>query len=211
MINKKEMLALVFALIILAFSDSFKQILGGNSIAFVNSLMIFAIIMIIYVAAKKITAYYYESKEESKLWTFQRYGLYTRSYFKTPIPVGIILPFLLSVLSLGYIKWFAVTESDVNPTPARAVRRHDFYSFSEMTEYHLALISAAGIFFVLLIAPLAYVINVPELAKASIFFACFNMLPLGKLDGTRIFFGSVTLWLVLAIVCIIGLTYAILL
>ena len=33
----------------------------------------------------------YESEEETKIWSFSRYGLYERSYFKYPIPIGIIL------------------------------------------------------------------------------------------------------------------------
>ncbi len=160
------------------------------------------------MTAKKLTAHYYESEQEEKIWTFQRWGLYERSYFKTPIPIGIILPFLLSILTFGYVKWFAVTESAVKPTEARAVKRHDIYSFSEMTEWHLALISASGVASVLVLAPIAYLFNFPELARASVYFATFNLLPLGKLDGSRIFFGSLTLWLILVAVCLIALGYA---
>jgi Zn-dependent protease len=203
MITGKEITGLLLALIVLAFANSFI-----NLTLFINSLIIFAVILIVYVTAKKLTAYYYEAEEESKIWTFQRYGLYERSYFKTPVPIGIILPFLLSILSFGYIKWFAVTESEIKPTPERAVKRDDIFSFSEMTEYHLAVISAAGIFFSLLISPIAYILNFPELTRAGIYFASFNMLPLGKLDGSRIFYGSRILWTVLAVLCLMGLGYA---
>lgn len=171
----------------------------------------FAIVLIVYVTAKKLTAYYYEAEEVSKIWSFQRYGLYERSYFKHPIPIGILLPFLLSILTFGYIKWFAVIESDVKPTPTRAVKRHDYYSFSEMTEWHLALISASGILASLVLAPISYILNFPDLARVSVYFACFNLLPLGKLDGTRIFFGSLILWIILAAISLIALGYALLL
>ena len=200
MINKKEILALVLALIVLAFSNAFTDI-----DKFVSSLFIFAIILIVFVTAKKLTAHYYESEEETKIWTFQRYGLYERSYFKTPIPIGIILPFFLSIFTFGYVPWFAVLTSDIKPTSTRAVKRHDFYSYSEMTEWHLGMISAAGIFFTLLIAPIAYILNFPELAKTAVWFAFFNLFPLGKLDGTRIFFGSLVLWVILAAIALIAL------
>jgi len=206
MITKKELLALILALVVLAFSNSFT-----NVDKFVSSLFMFAIILIIYTTSKKLTAYYYESEEETKIWTFQRYGLYDRSYFKTAIPIGIILPFLLSILTFGAVPWFAVTMSEVKPTPARAVKRHQIYSFSEMTEWHLSLISASGILAALILAPVAYILNFPDLARASIFFACFNLVPLGKLDGTRIFFGSVVLWMVLSAIALIALGYALLL
>jgi len=207
MITGKEILSLLLALIVLAFSNSFKNIISGNTSIFINSLLIFAIILIIYTLSKKLTAYNYETEEETKLWTFQRYGFYERSYFKTPIPIGIILSFILSILTFGYIKWFAVTESEVKTTPARAARRHDIYSFSEMTEYHLAVISSAGIFSMFILAIIAYFLNFPDLAKLSIFFASFNLLPLGKLDGTRIFLGSKLLYTFLVLIALISLGY----
>ncbi|MEK6820696.1 MAG: hypothetical protein AABX71_03215 [Nanoarchaeota archaeon] len=206
MLNKNEAISLVLALVVLAFSNSF-----FNSSLFLSSLLIFAIILAVYIAAKKYVAYYYEAEEETKIWTFKRFGLYERNHFKNPVPIGIILPFVLSLLTFGYVKWFAVTESDVKPTAARAARRHEFYSFSEMTEWNLALISASGIAASLIIAPIAYLFNFSELARASVYFACFNMLPLGKLDGSRIFFGSLILWSILAVICLIALAYAFLL
>lgn len=208
MITGKEILALLLALVVLAFSYAFI-----NPQKFINSLFIFAIILIVYVTAKKITAYYYESEEEIKIWSFKRYGIYERSYFKTPIPIGLILAFILPILTYPafipkHIPWFAVTESEVKPTKARAVKRHQIYSFSEMTEWHLGLISSSGIIASLLLALIAYLLNFPDLARASIYFACFNLLPIGKLDGTKIFFGNVVFWIILALISLIALGYA---
>jgi len=211
MITGKEIVSLLIALVVLAFSNSFKDIIGGNSSVFLNSIVFFAIILIIYTLSKKLTAYYYESEEESKLWTFQRYWIYEKSYFKTPIPLGLILSFLLSILTLGYVKWFAVTESDVRITPARAVKRHEYYSYSEMTEWNLGVISASGIFFCFVLAIIAYILNYSELARLSVFFASFNLLPLGKLDGSRVFFGSRILYAILVTIAVIALAYAFLL
>ncbi len=205
-ITKKEFLSLILVLIVLSFSNSFV-----NLSTFLLSLIMFSIIIIFYIGAKKLTAYYYESEEETKIWTFQRYGLREKSYFKTPIPIGLILPVLLSLITLGYVNWFAVTESDVRPLPTRVVKRHDYYSFSEMTEFHLGLISASGIISCLFLSVLAYIFNIPELARLSIYFACFNILPLGKLDGTRIFFGHRVLWAAIVAVCMTFLLYALIL
>jgi Zn-dependent protease len=76
-----------------------------------------------------------------------------------------------------------------------------------MTDYHLAIISAAGIFFCFLLAILAYFLNFSDLARLSVFFACFNLLPLGKLDGSRIFFGSRLLYTSLVLIALIALVY----
>lgn len=203
MITLKETGVLILALIILAFSNSFI-----NANKFLYSLVFFAIILILYVFAKKIMAWYLECKEEIRILTFQRYGYYERSYLKTKIPIGIILPFVLSILSLGWVKWFAVTESSVQGTSARAARRHDFYSYSELTEWHVALISAAGILIMYILAIVSYLANYPELARLSIYFAAFNMIPLGQIDGLKVFFGSRPLFAILWILNIIGLVYA---
>lgn len=207
MINPKEIFAIIIALVVLAFSNSFKNIYEGNSAHFLYSLLFFAIIFIVYIAGKKLMAFYLESEEETKILTFQRYGIYERSYLKTPVPIGIILSFLLSILSLGYIKWFALTETDVKAKIGRAVRKHEYYSYSEMTEFHIASISAAGIFPLFILSFIAYLINQPELAKLSVYFACFNLLPLGKLDGTKIFFGAKIVYAILAAIALIALGY----
>ena len=202
MITLKEVLAIIIAIIVLAFSNSFT-----NYSLFTTSLVYFAIIMLVYVFFKKLTAYNLEAIEETKLWTFQRYYWHEQSHLKTPFPIGIVLSFLLSILSLGLVKWFAVTETDVRATNARAIKRHDFYSFSEMTEFHIACISASGIFALFILSILAYFADYSELAKLGLYFACFNLLPIGKLDGTRIFFGSRILYTILAVIALIGLGY----
>lgn len=214
MLTLKELLAIILMVIILAFSNSF---LKFSLFSFLNSVVFFAIILLFYVGAKKLAASYYESEEETKIWSFQRYGMYERSYLKTPVPIGIILPFILSILSLGYIKWFAVTESEVKPTSSRAVRRHDYYSYSEMTEWHLGVISSAGILSMFILSFLAYLINQQELAKLCVYFATFNLIPLGKLDGMKIFFAGTgttprglrlpILWTILIILDIVALFY----
>ncbi len=206
MFKEKEILVLILALIVLSFSYSFT-----NAQKFLHGLIYFSIVLFVYVIGKKLTAYYYEVQEEEKIWTFQRYGLYERSYFKKPIPIGIVLPFLVSVLSYGKLFWLAVIESEIEPRPERAAKRHDYYSFSEITEYHLAMISASGIFFCLLLSLFAYIINFEELAKLSLYFASFNLLPIGRLDGSRIFFGSRVLYATLVIITLIVLGYSLLL
>ncbi|MBI2629914.1 hypothetical protein HYW76_02340 [Candidatus Pacearchaeota archaeon] len=212
MIKLKEIAVLLLSLVIMAFSDSFFHIKSSEYLSqFLLSLGTFAIIIIVYEAAKKIMAHNLDSAEETKIWTVQRYGLYERAHFKYPIPLGILLSFFLSLITLGNVKWFALTESEVKPTEARAVRRHEYYSYYEMTEWHLALISAAGIIASFLLAIFAYLISYAELSKLSIYFAFFNLLPIGKLDGTRIFFGSRVLYAILAVISIISLGYAFLL
>lgn len=203
-----EIFSVLLAVIVLAFTVSLAKL---NFDTFILAALFFIIIFIVNITAKKLTAYYMQASVETKIWQFQRYGIYERSYFKYPIPIGIILPFLVSVFSLGSFFWLAATQSEIKASKARVIKKHDFYSFSEMTEFHIGVIPAAGIFACLVLAFIAYLINQPELGKLSIYFAAFNMIPLGNLDGTKIFFGSIILWFILAAVTLIALGYALLL
>ena len=101
-----------------------------------------------------------------------------------------------------------MTETDIKPTVARAAKRHDFYSYSELTEWHVGLIPAAGIIFTLMLAFIAYLFDIGELGRIAIYFACFNMIPIGNLDGAKIFFGSKTLYFSLLAVVVISFSYA---
>ena len=60
----------------------------------------------------------------------------------------------------------------------------------------------------LVLAVVAYIIGQPDLARYSIYFSVWNLLHLGQLDGTKIFFGSRILWVVLFILSLIGLSLA---
>ena len=87
----------------------------------------------------------------------------------------------------------------------RAAKRFGNYSFTGLTENHIALIGAAGIVFALLLSVVIYFLpfNLEYFAIIAAFYAFFNMIPISKLDGAQIFFGSLTLWVALAlIVCV---------
>lgn len=211
MITAKEVGHIILAIIIFAFITSAKTLFetpsqGGEK--FVIMLLFGLIIIAVYTFAKKIVAYYYEVGIETKIWQFTRWGIYERSHFKNPIPIGLILPFLLSILTFGYVPWLALLQSDEKATVERAARRHDFYSYSELTEWHIGVISASGIVVSLVLAILAYLINQTELAKLSIYYAAFNLIPVGQLDGTKVFFGSKVLWAILVAICIIVFIWA---
>jgi hypothetical protein len=78
-----------------------------------------------------------------------------------------------------------------------------------MTDWHNALIGAAGIVAVLILSIISYLIPWSDsLWRLSAYYAFWNMIPLSNLDGTQIFFGSRVLWSTLAIVVAIFTVYA---
>lgn len=210
--NPKEIIHVLLATIVMAFAVSFSKISQDSfSYEFLLAGLFFLVIFIFSIGAKKLTASYLQSDTETKIWQFQRYGLYERSYFKKPIPLGVLLPFFLAILTLGRFPWLATTQTEITASKSRVAKRHGLYRFSEMTDSDIAWITGAGIFIPLVLAIIAYFAAIPNLSRLCILFSSFNMIPLGNLDGTKIFFGSRILWTVLAVLCLIGIGYLFLL
>ncbi len=205
MLKQKEFIRIFAVWIIISLMVSLKE--PVSAFRFVKILGIFAIIIATFTTCKKLAAYYYETEEEQKIWQWKRYGLREKAYFKESIPIGIILTIISPFLTAGSIIWLATTQSEIKPKKSRAAKRHGFLSFSELTEFHIAVISAAGIISLLILAPIAYLLNFPLLTKWSVYFAIFNIIPLGQLDGTKIFFGSRGLYAILLIFTALSLFY----
>ncbi len=206
MINHKEILTIVSVSIILAFSIT---LLSGFTYFLIALLSIFAII-ILNTFVKKLTGEFFELKTEIKLWEFKRWGYEPYQSFKKNIPAGAIFPIISRIIffPLKGFAWMASLVFDVKAKTYRSARRHGIYSFSEISEDHLAYIAGAGIFVNLFAAALGYLIGFSEFAKFSIWFAFFNLIPISNLDGNKIFFGSRILWSFLAIVTLIALGYS---
>ncbi len=203
-----EIFLILLAVIVSAFVVSFRNL---SLEKFIFSALFFIVIFIFSIGAKKLASNYLQCGVETKIWSFQRYGWYERSYFKTPIPIGIILPFILSILSLGYVPWLATTQTEITASKSKVAKRHGIYRYSEMTDLEAGWISASGIFVCLILAVISYFVGLSDLSRYSIIFAAFGMLPLGNLDGTKILIGNRVLWAVLAVLCIVGVSYVFLL
>jgi len=216
MFTKKEIISILVITLILGFTIS---LVKSVEIFLYACLMVF-LILIINIISKKITAFYFEAKTESKIWEIERYGflgvftkgsIHPSREFKKPFAAGAFFPFVITILSLGYVTWMAPLTFDVKPRDYRAVKRHGYYSFSEMTEMHIGIIAAVGVITSLFFAVIGYLLGFTEFARLSIFFAFFSMLPFSELDGNKIYFGSFVLWSFLAALTLIGLGYAFLL
>lgn len=213
MLTKKEIASILVITIILAFSITLIQSMDF----FLTTLLFVFLIIMINILAKKITGYYFEAEVETKIWEMERYGFwgaFARGFmhpskkFKQALPLGAIMPIIVKVLSLGYLNWLASLTFDVKAKKYRTAKRHGFYSFSEMTEFHIGLIAAAGILANLFFAIIGYLIGATEFARLNIYYAFFNMIPLSSLDGNKILFGSLMVWSFLISIIFIGLGFA---
>lgn len=191
MLKPQEIFHVIIAILVFAFAISFTQGAGAFLLALFSSFLI----IIINAEAKKLAAYYFEIDIRIKTWHFQRYGFFPSSYFTIPIPIGIILPVLISIVSLGYAKWMAFLQFDSRPLKEKAAKKHYGDRFSELVEKHIAFIAASGILGNIILAIISAIFNLGDLARLSIYYGFFNMLPISQLDGSKIFFWSWRLWL----------------
>ena len=201
MFNLKELGYIAIAIIIFAFVASFIH----SASAFFLALLFGFIIISVNVLAKKIMAYYLDCYTQESLWTWQRYGFRKHQQFNFPILAGVIFPLVLSLVSQGVIKFLAFLEFDIHPATHRVAKRHGFYSYSELSELHIGIIAASGIFFNLVLSLIAFLLGFSELARLSIYFAVSNILPISNLDGAKVFFGNRVLWTVIATLCFLAL------
>ena len=200
--DKKEIASIIVVILILALSVSIR-----NFNFFLYALAAITAIIVINLIAKNIASHLFESKIETKIWEVERYGFSPQAYFKKSKPFGAFLPIITSIASLGFFTWMGALVFDVKPKISRAAKRHGLYSFSEMTEAHIGYIAAAGILANFVFAVIGYLIGFPEFTKLSIFYICFNIIPMSDLDGNKIFFGNLVLWSFLAALAMVGLGY----
>jgi Zn-dependent protease len=165
----------------------------------------------INILVKKLAAFILDSEIEVRFWEMKRWGFWPGQQFKKPFPIGLVLPIIVTVLSYGYIYWLGSLIFDVKGKVYRAAKRYGLYKFSEVTEWHIGWIAAWGVIANLFFAIVGYIFGFPEFARLNIYFAFFNLIPFSSLDGNKIFFGSVTMWALLAILTLIGVGYAFLL
>ena len=218
----KEVGYILAAIVVLFFVVNFQPLVTGNFtlMNLLFSLLLISIMLLTNILAKKLAAYYYQAKIEIEPWKWYRFGFKRESHFKRPVYAGIFVPIIFSIISYGYFFWLAVLEFDVFSTTSRVSKMHGSHRYTEMTEFHIGMIAAAGVLANLLLAIIAYLIGIPQLTSLSVFLACFSMIPIGQLDGSKIFFaggGSIrnqsiswgipTLWFFLAIICAIFLSF----
>lgn len=214
MITLKEGVSILFATLVFTFVVAFGKIFQTEGLklnAFLLVLLACFLIFLLTVISKKIAGYVLDANVEHKILHWQRYGVYERSYFKTPIPIGVILPFALSVLSQGYVLFLTFLQFDVQPLLIRARKHLGTYRYSEMTEIDICYIGMTGIITLLVFSVLAYVIGGPFFSlfgKLAIYYCFWNMLPLGQLDGTKIFFGDRIWWYIVEVATLIALGYS---
>ncbi len=202
----REIATIILVTLILALSFNYPS--RGLEYALYLCLSILAILLI-NIVAKKIFAYNLETIVNIKPWSVYQTGFRKNAHFQKPVPM-LWLPILTSLVTKGLFVWFPLLEFDVASKPERVSRRHGLYRYTEVTEWHIALIAVSGIVANLFFAGIGYLAGWELFTKLSVYYAFWSIIPISSLDGSKIFFGSRVLWFAFAIITLILLLWGIL-
>ena len=166
---------------------------------FIINLTISFVIIIVSILAKKLAARAIDAKSEIKIWQFKRYWITTRSEFKKPVPMGVILPILLSFISLGFIKFLAFFQTELEAMPSRVAKKYGLRRYSDIMEWDGSLVVFYSTLALLILAVICSFITSKsfsffELAKYSLYYSIYNIIPFSSLDGVKLFMGSKPLY-----------------
>lgn len=198
MFTKREITWILIMILVLGFIIGFSIESSFSPFVFVFA----ALIILTNIFAKRLAAEFYSVDIEHSVWFMKRWGFYERSHFKKPVPMGLIVPFVIGFLSLGYFKIMTLLQFDAKPSKTRILRKRGDVRKREVNESDLAFIVLWGHYALLLLALLGTIVKSPELVRYSIFYGFWNLFPVGDLDGAKLFFGSALNWIILAIIYI---------
>ncbi len=206
MINKKEILIIALIIVIIALSISLSSNILQEWKTSLLTLLIVSIVILANIFVKKIVAYNLDSEIEMRIWEI---GTYKSN--KKPFLIGAFLPLISKIILFPFksFVWMGSLVFDVKPKTYRAAKRFGLYTFSDVTEYHIGLIAASGVLINLIISIIGYFSGFELLARISMYYAFFNIIPLSELDGNKILFGSKIMWSFLASLVLIGMLFAI--
>ena len=200
MLTKREFFSVIIISILLGLVISLVE---SWNLLLTTTLFVF-ISIFVNIAAKKVLAYYLDVDIETKIWEIKQFGYKKHLHSKSPIQAGIFVPLIIKFITVGFVNWMACLTFDASGKVYRAARRHGIYSFSEVSEEEMGWIASAGIVASILFSVVAYMINQESLARISMTYAFFNIIPAFDWDGAKIFFGNVTLWSTLAVITLLG-------
>ena len=206
----KEILVIVLSTIILTLAINY----GHPNSSFLEGLIIFFVILFVNYGVKKVVARHYEITINVKPWEIYQFGFKEKNHFKKPLTM-IWWPLFVSLFTMGSFWWFPILEFDVKAKPERATRRHGLYRFAEVTDNHIAHIAFWSIMSTLALLLLGYAFFGGALwfghfAKISIFYALWSLVPISRLDGSKLFFGQKWLWfltLVITLIFFVGVMF----
>lgn len=196
MLKRKELIHVILAIIIMFVIISFTNLItlrtlptASESQYYLKILGYSALIIAAAVFAKKLVAQKIDVDIEHKIFGLQRYWFYKKAYFKKPLPIGAILPLILTAVSGGLIKMFTLLQFDSTALVSKASKGGGGPNVrtAEINEADLGLIAFWGTIVILAVSLIAnFFTQTADLAKYALYYSIWNIIPFGQLDGMKL-------------------------
>lgn len=163
---------------------------------FFRVMLAVAVIVLVHYMGHKFAARHYNVIAEHRVWGIGRYSFVTKAYFKKikSFPLGAVLAIIISFLSNGKFFFTAVESINLRVEEHKRLGRR----WLKLTELETARIALAGPFANILFAFLIQLFNssgmFDQLVLMNCVYAIYHMIPISQLDGTKVFFGSIILY-----------------
>lgn len=169
------------------------------------------LIIFINILSKKIAAPFFNIEIEHGVWEFQRWGYYKRSHLNKPFPMGAVFSPVLTFFTLGLVKPLVFLQFTYKNIPElRMLKQRGTKRKLEINDSDIGFTAAWGFLALLVLAFIGALVNFPELAKYPVYYGIWNLIPFGKLDGSRLFFGSILSYALIVFFYLISLVLVIL-
>ncbi|MBS3172241.1 hypothetical protein J4438_01505 [Candidatus Woesearchaeota archaeon] len=206
-IDSKEIISLIIGSLVLGFIFSFKE-WGYGSVNIdlglsnlIRATILSLIVLSIYQLSHKLIAKKFELNSRFTIWSMKRFWFTKSSKVNETklfgmkiksIKMGVIIPLLFAFLTNGILKFATVGSSEISQRKGRNVGRE----YKHISEYEEALIFLVGPLTCLLMALIFKQFpGFDKLVEISYTLAIFSMIPFSGLDGSKIFFGSLPLYI----------------
>lgn len=209
MFTKRELLHLLICVFVLVFvfgfDDGSKTFVLGNWLS--NFFWIFLLIAVAVLFRElivKLFAKRHDAKSEYEILSVKQ--VWFNLKLDKGIPFGVLFALVLSIASKGKFFFTAMGKHDFIGSKISRVGR----KYQSLEYYEEAQIASMGILSSLFLAVLGLLlgrifdVNMNIFVGINFYLALFNMLPFSDLDGAKIFFGSLLIYIYLLIFIVVA-------
>ena len=215
--TKKERLHLLISILSLGFIFGFNDNqdifnLANWLINLLRAMISAALILLVYELCHKMAAKRYGAETSYEIWQIKRYGFFRTSKFPKKIlgitipsfPLGLILSVIATVISNGLFYIALIPSFSIIERPYLRLSA----KFKHISNFEEAKIASFSIIALLL---LALILNATsqnmlfnQLTLMIFVFIGYSLLPISTLDGSKIFFGSIPLYIGIVIFALVS-------
>ena len=145
----------------------------------------------------KLFAKRHDAKSEYELWGMGRFWFSGEAAIKKKVPVGLFLAFIITVASGGKLFFTALGSHQLKELGlSRMGRKHPTLNYFEEAQIcSMGMLANLFLTIIALLIGRVFDVNVGAFVTVNFFIVLFNMIPFSTLDGAKIFFGSLLMYI----------------